>query len=107
ADWYELGRWAEARGQFYKDEDLLNESAEVYRHGIEIDRKERAKDDPQGLFELPELAQSFKLPAKIAQELNHEAFHLLVQRSADQPVDALAGLAQRMADKLPGALKPP
>ncbi len=106
ADWYEIGRWAEAHGQFYKDDELLKESAEAYRHGIDVDRRERAKDDPQGFFELAELAQSFRLPATVAQELTHEAFHLLVQHSANQPLPELVELAQRMAEKLPGALVP-
>jgi hypothetical protein len=104
-DWYDLGRWAESRGQFYKDDELLKESADVYQHGIEVDRKERAKDDPEGLFELAEKAQSFQLPVAMSQELTHEAFHLLVQRSVNQSAAELTDLAQRMAEKLPGALE--
>ena len=104
ADWYELGRWAEVRAQFYKDDDLLDRSAKVFEHAINMERKERAKDDPEGLFELAEKAQSYRLPVTLTQELTHEAFHLLVQRSVNQPGPALADLAERMAKKLPGAL---
>lgn len=107
ADWYELGRWAEIRGQFYKDDELLARSAEVYRHGIDIERKELAKDDPERLFALAEKSTSFQLPTTVAQELTHEAFHVLVQRSVDQPVSASVELARRMAEKLPGALEQP
>jgi hypothetical protein len=107
ADWYELGRWAEVRAQFYKDDDLLGRSAKVFLHAIEMDRKERAKDDPEGLFELAEKAISYRLPVTLAQELTHEAFLVLVQRSTSLPAPALADLAERMAKKLPGALDPP
>jgi hypothetical protein len=103
ADWYDLGRWGEIRGQFYKDDELLARSAEAYRHGIDIERKERAKDDPDGLFELAEKAKSFRLSPAVAQELTHEACHLLVQRSLHEPVAALVELARQLAERLPGA----
>lgn len=106
ADWYELGRWAEVQGQFYADDVLLERSAEAYRHGIDMERKELAKEDPQGLFALAERAQSYRMPTTVAQELTHEAFHLLVQRSLNQPAPVVSELATQIAEKLPGALVP-
>jgi hypothetical protein len=106
ADWYELGRWAEIRGEFYKDDEMLARSAEAYRHGIDIEHKQTAKDDPDRLFELAEKAKSYRLPQSAAQELTHEACHLLVRRQIDKPGAALEELAKQLAEKLPGAREP-
>jgi hypothetical protein len=123
SDWYELGRWAEIRGQFYQNdgvvargvderfardvEELLSRGADAYRHGIEIERKARAKDDDvEGLFELAKKANEFRLPLADSQELIHEACHLLVQQSLAQQGSDLADLARQLGEKLPGVLDP-
>src|SRR5262249_44197218 len=44
--WYELGRWAESRGNFYKDDELLEKSGEAFAHGLDIERRALARDNP-------------------------------------------------------------
>lgn len=104
--WYDLGKWAETRGKFYEDHELLVRSGEAYQNGFELERKELARDNPQGLLDLAEKAKSFRLSPVLRQELTHEAYHLLWERSRDLPVAGLEDLAKQMAQSLPDCSKP-
>lgn len=101
-DWYALGRWAAIRGEFYADDKLLSNANEANQHGLEIERKARSKDDPEGLLELADKAKKFRM-LSLANELRHEAFHLLCERSRGQPAADLQKLAVRLESELPGA----
>src|SRR5579872_2172446 len=104
--WFELGRWAQERGEFYKDHELLARSEDAYQRGFEIERKALAKDNPEGLLELVEKAKVYRLASSLREEMAHEAFHLLAGRSRDQPLEALENLQKRMAAQLPGCTEP-
>ena len=101
--WYELGRWAESRGNFYKDDELLEKSGEAFAHGLDIERRALARDNPEGLLELVEKAKLHRLPSKLWDEIVHEAFFLLAQRSRGEPPEKLKELARRMEQQLPGS----
>ena len=105
--WYELGKWADARGTFYKDHELRARSEEAYASGFELERKELARDNPQGLLDLAEKAKLYQLPSGLRQELTHEAWHLLCKRSDKLPAAGLEDLAKRMSQSIPDCTKPP
>lgn len=104
--WYELGKWAEVRGNFYKDDDLLTRAAKAFAHGIDVERKAMAHNDRQGLLDLAEKAKTFRLSLALSQELTHEAYHLLLQESRKMPKAELEDLAKDVARNLPGASDP-
>lgn len=104
--WYELGQWAESRGKFYNDHELQALSEEAYSQGFELERKSLARDNPEGLLKLAEKARIYRVSLKLRQELTHEAFHLLCERSRDQPAAALEELANNMSQVLTGCTKP-
>jgi len=104
--WYELGRWAESRGNFYKDDELLEKSGEAFAHGLDIERRALARDNPEGLLELVEKAKLHRLPSKLWDEIVHEAFFLLAQKSRGEPPEKGKELARRMEQQLPGSTKP-
>lgn len=101
-DWYALGRWAAVRGEFYADDKLLAHAEEAWRHGIEIERKARSKNDPEGLLELAGKALQYQM-LTLGIELKHEAFHLLCEPSRELSADELEKLADRLVAALPGA----
>jgi len=101
--WYELGKWAKARGDFYKDHELLDRSEEAYAFGFELERKELARTNPQGLLALAEKAKLYRRPLALSQELTHEAYYRLWEQSRDLPPAKLDDLAQQMARDLPGS----
>jgi hypothetical protein len=103
--WYELGRWAEARGEFYKDSVLLARSEEVYRQAIEIERKGLARDKPEALLELAEKSSKYRVPLALRQEIVHEAFYRLWKSSQKLTIPEIKALAARMADQLPDSTK--
>ncbi len=105
--WYELGRWAKTRGEFYEDHRLLERSDEAFREGFELERRELGKDNPEGLLKLVDKAQRLQLPLSLQGELAHEAFHLLCARSGKLTIPALQELAQRMTQYLRGCDEPP
>jgi len=99
--WYELGRWAEARGEFYKDSALLDRSEEAYRQAIEIERKALARERPEALLELAEKASRLRVSLSLRQEIIHEAFYRLWKASQKQTIPEIRELAGRMATELP------
>ncbi len=103
--WYELGEWAQARGEFYDDDELLTHSKDAFRQGLELERKALAKDNPEGLLKLVEKAKRFPLLSGFRAELTHEAFYLLTAQSRDKSVTELLDLAKRMERSLPDCIK--
>jgi hypothetical protein len=104
--WYELGKWAQVRGDFYKDHELSKLSDEAYAGGFELERKELARGNPKGLLELAEKAKLFGIKQALRQEMAHEAYYLLWSRSDKLPVAGLEDLAKQMKDDLPGCNEP-
>jgi hypothetical protein len=101
--WYELGRWAETRGEFYKDSALLARGEDAYRQAIELERKDLARQNPQALLDLAEKSSKYRVGLALRQELIHEAFYRLWKSSQNRPRAELEDLARRMADQLPGS----
>jgi hypothetical protein len=101
--WYELGRWAEARGEFYKDDVLLARSEDAYRHAIALERKELAREKPEALLELAEKSSTYRVPPALRQEIIHEAFYRLWKGSQKSAIRDVEDLASRMAKQLPGS----
>lgn len=104
--WYELARWAEQRGNFYKDYELLSRSEEAYQQGLDQERHALSTDRTEGLFALAEKARQFHMPVKAIQELQHEALTLEWQQSRRQSGAELNKLAQRIAELLPDSKQP-
>src|SRR5262245_20714302 len=104
--WYELGEWAKIRGKFYDDSQLLARSEEAYRQGFDLERKTKARDDPEGLLTLVDKARKMQLSLALRGELAHEAFHLLCGKSKNLPPAELDKLAERMDGYLPDCKVP-
>ncbi len=98
--WYELGRWAESRGEFYKDDVLLARSEDAYRHAIDLERKELAREKPEALLDLAERTVKYRVSPALREEIIHEAFYRLWKSSQKQAVPELKNLARRMAEQL-------
>jgi hypothetical protein len=105
-NWYELGQWAKARGKFYDSDELLRHSEDAFREGFELERKELARDNPEGLLNLADKVQRLQPSASLRGELAHEAFQLLCARSEKLPVPALQDLAKRMSGYFPDCTRP-
>jgi hypothetical protein len=97
---YELAQWAKTRGEFYEDHRLVALSEEVCRDGFELERKELARDNPEGLLKLVDKARRLRLPLSLQDELAHEAFHHLCAKSENLSIPALLDLAKRMTGYL-------
>ena len=101
--WYELGRWAETRGEFYKDDVLLARSEDAYRHAIALERKELAQEKPEALLDLAEKSSKYRVPLALRQEIIHEAFYRLWKGSQKSAIPEVEELASRMAKQLLGS----
>ena len=105
--WRELADWAEARGEFYKDNDLLEKSKELRYHALEIEAQSVRADDAQGLFELADRAAQDEAPRAFVQGLNHRGcvleYRRLRQNATAEQLQAFLELARQ---RLPECDKP-
>ena len=76
ADWYQLGDWAESRGRFYDDPELLEKSTESRARGFQIERRQLPDNDPPARFALATKAETLGIPVELRAELIHEGYHL-------------------------------
>lgn len=106
ADWYTLAAWAEERGQFYKDRDLLAQAQESRAHAISIEQRQATRDGPAALLALASKAEQLKLPDAFRQALVHESYHQAWRNSQTEPVAKLAPLLAGMDRDLPGSTQP-
>ncbi len=83
SDWYELAEWAEARGQFYHDDDLPLRARRAWVKGVQLERTGLPPDDPQARFALVERMKSLKLDEALQTELLHEGARLKWQLIPD------------------------
>jgi hypothetical protein len=104
--WFELGKWAEVRGSFYNDSALLDLSQDAIVTGFDLERKQLARDNPEGLLKLAEKAIFYKLKKSLRQEMVHEAYYLLWDRSRKMAPAELQDLAEQMAGGMPDCTKP-
>lgn len=109
SDWYALGDWASERSRFYDDVELEKKAQSAYEHGITAERRALEVDDAQGRFQLAKKVLQYKLPDSQRMELIHEGDRLLWNSlSKAKPADpeALANLAKKLAEDLPGSTQP-
>ncbi|HTI49475.1 MAG TPA: hypothetical protein VL475_00935, partial [Planctomycetaceae bacterium] len=104
--WYELGEWAEKRGEFYKDQELLARSEEANLRGLELEWQGPARGNSPQLLALADKARRLHLPGKLAEELRHEALVVLWLDTRRETGDKLTGLLSQMSDLLPGSTVP-
>lgn len=105
ATWYTLADWAEQRGNFYKDHELLARADEARRQGVHLERQS-ARDRPRELLALAERVKKMDLPDSVRGSIVHEAYHALWKDSRTSPPEKLEPLAKELADNLPGSLDP-
>lgn len=102
----ELASWAEQRGKFYKDSELLGLAAETRARVIEVVHRQAAREGPDALLALAERAEALRLPEATRLSLVHEAYHQLWRASRAEPEERLDPLLTRMARDLPGSTEP-
>lgn len=106
ADWYKLAAWAEERGEFYKDRELLAKATEARTHAISIEQRQATRDGPAALLALAAKAHQLKLPEAFREVLVHEAYQQSWRTSQTEPVAKLESLLTGMARDLPGSAEP-
>ncbi|MGQ0633174.1 MAG: hypothetical protein ACT4QC_01075 [Planctomycetaceae bacterium] len=104
--WFELGDWARARGEFYKDDELIARSDEAYQEAIELERRETGKDNPQLLFDLAGKAARYRLSPALSDQLRFEGAWRLWKSQPDVRGAALDTLIETLAEHLAGATEP-
>jgi hypothetical protein len=104
--WYELGKWAARRGEFYNDHELLVRSEEAFAHALDLERQALSRENPEGLLALAEKAHRLHLPEKLSQELLHEGVSILWRNSRRQTGSDLDSLLALLVGRLPGATEP-
>ena len=105
-DWYELGSWAENRGRFYKDQQLLDASKQAYRKGLDIEKRAIKADDEKAWYALIDKASKFKLPATLRKELTHTTYYNLWRSRRDDKSADLKSFAEKIARDLSDATIP-
>ncbi|OYW17922.1 MAG: hypothetical protein B7Z55_11600, partial [Planctomycetales bacterium 12-60-4] len=68
-DWYQLAAWARDRGEFYKDQDLINSAQVCVTRGIGMEVSRLTIDDFDGRFAVADKAQELGVPTKLVDEI--------------------------------------
>ncbi len=109
ASMFELGDWAMARGEFYKDEDLLQKGRQCYREGVRIERGDKQRQNPEWMEELARKAVDLAKDENLKQELLHQSVVMRYEQLSLKPkvrADDLEGLASSVSKLLPGFDQP-
>lgn len=108
ADWYELARWADERGRFYEDAELLTLAQTYYTRGVQQEWRELRGDDLAGRLRLATQAREWRLAPEFHNELLHEALHMWWNRAlvAQDPLAEWTALLERIEADWPTALHP-
>lgn len=104
--YYELGRWAYERGEFYNDDSLSEESLRIFLQGVLLERQQLDDGDARGLLALAGRLAEYHQPEGLRQEYVHAAFQTLWSTSRKQGQPALPELATELAKDLEGADQP-
>lgn len=83
--WYELAEWAEARGKFYNDEELIDRAKIANRKGLNLERQELKELTPAALRTLASRIPEWGLEDSLRLDWLHESYWLeweALQKSA-------------------------
>lgn len=118
--WYELAEWAETRGKFYNDEELIDRAKIANRKGLNLERQELKELTPAALRKLASRIPELGLEDSLRFDWLHESYWLeweAVQKSApkvdltadeiDVAKDPVFQFLHRLDRDLPGAKTPP
>ena len=114
--WYELADWADARGRFYNDEELLERARVIKRKGLHLERQELKELTPAALRRLSARVTELGLEDTLRLDWLHESLSLewdSLQKTApkadltadefDTTKDPLFQFLVRVDQDLPGA----
>lgn len=104
--WYELGKWAAARGAFYEDAELEAKSRDANLEGLERERKGLPADAVEPLVELSKKVSVLGLSDSLRMDYIHEAWQRRFQAAPKNDGAALSALAEKLAKDFEGAKVP-
>jgi hypothetical protein len=102
AAWYALGDWAAARGAFYRDQDLIRQSQELYAEGLRREQSALPEDDLERRLALAPKYQQYGLSDEERVQFVHNALaHRWLSLKETKPTaKALDELSDRVAENL-------
>jgi len=109
--WYDLGKWARNRSQFYEDKQLASEAETAIVKGLTIELRKLKRSDATGLHNLADKALQLNSAPRFQMQLRHQA--LLADWNNIQNLPAKAEqkklydpLLKQLEEFLPGASVP-
>jgi hypothetical protein len=101
AAWYALGDWALARGAFYSEVDLENESRQLFAEGIQRELRSLSDDALEAKIRLSEKFRKYGLPDSDRNAFLHDALsHRWLGTKRNASAAELAQLCDQMAENL-------
>lgn len=106
--WYKVADWARNRGEFYKDDALLDEAAKLNREGILREYREIDPAEEQALTALIRKARGKRVDSSTLTSMLHDGLRAryadILKNDRNDP--AYGTLLAAIAKELPGAIKP-
>jgi hypothetical protein len=103
-DWYELARWAQSRGKFYEDDELLAKARKTWAKGLNLERANLPANDADARLALAGRLREQQVDASLQGELIHEAARMKWQQA--QKDGALDAFAAWLKKTYPEAVQP-
>lgn len=103
-DWYALARWAQSRGKYYEDEELLAKARKAWTKGLNLERANLPANDADARLALAEKLREQQVDASLQGELIHEAARMKWQQA--QKEGGLEKFAAWLKETYPEAEKP-
>ena len=102
ADWYRLGDWAQRRGKFYADQNLLEAAQDAFLSGIQVEHRKLLTRDVAGRLDLAAKVEKFGLPDSLREEFVHESYRVWWDSVRSQNANDLQSMLKKMLRDLPG-----
>jgi len=103
AAWYALGDWAEKRGKFYEDSELLTSAIDLRRAGIMIEYRQIGVADIPALYVLSQKVEKFGLPPALRDEIIHDALRRELRAARQRDAKQREVVLTHVLNRLPGA----
>lgn len=102
-EWYRVANWAEKRGRFYDDPDLVSRVSGLREAGMMTEYRRLKPDDIAGLLDLSKRANQFGLGDSLGWRFTHEACRLELTKVRRDPKGDESVVLNRIVKDLPGA----
>lgn len=103
---YELGRWAQQRGELYEDDEMIALARKAYERALAVEEDSLPEEADDAMLALAKRAADLAVSSSTVLRLKHHGYRLMLERIGSSDSPALRQLAGRIKADLDGTDTP-